>query len=800
LNKIIFVFAAFFATTNAFSQFKVTGKVIDRITEEPLAFASIIFNNDQFLGARTDIDGKFSVNSRQKLISFSCSYIGYKKQIIFIDSVTKRNNLIIISLEPLTSELQEVVIRPGENPANSIIEKVIANKDSNNPENISSFRCTIYNKTIYDFLFNDSSRTDSIKIMKKLGGSHLMIMESVTEKKFLEPDRSEEIVTGTKVSGFKNPSFVSLATDFQPFSFYDENIKLFDINYLNPVSRGSLNNYKFHIEDTLFQNSDTVYLITYKPLPNKNFDGLTGLLYINTNKYAIQNVIATPYVAGKLDLKIQQQYTFLENKYWFPEQLNYVLTIREYPSKKIGLTANGRSYIDHIEINVPLGKRDFSVESVKIDNLASAKDSLFWARHRNEKLNIREVNTYRVMDSIGEKNKFETILLILEKLTKNRIPVKFFDIDLPQTLVYNKFEGTRPGLSIVTNEKAFTNLTLGGFLGYGLKDDHWKYGGKIEYNLSKKHDLKISLKYQNNLIETGNYGLNLLNQSGVSLRSYMAYRMDEVQQNSFNFRFRAFRYTTGNITLNHTRIIPRYLYEFQDKDNKVIVNYINSDLTFDFRFAFKERIVNSLHQNINMGTSYPVLSLLYSRGIKNVWNSSFDYNKIEARIEQSFFTKKFGTTSYRVDGGFIDRSLPYGLLFTGEGSADRSSPVNIKNTFQTMKPYEFLSDRYVNFYFSHNFGSLLLQIKKFRPDITLHSAFGWGNLSDSDSHQHIEFRTKEKIFLESGMQFDNIVKVNYVNLGYLGFGCGAFYRYGFYSNSSLKDNMAFKLTMTYSSR
>ncbi|MBC8643379.1 hypothetical protein H9W95_02595 [Flavobacterium lindanitolerans] len=79
------------------------------------------------------------------------------------------------------------------------------------------------------------------------------MMESVTNRKFIKPDISEEVVIGTKVSGFENPTFASLATDFQPFSFYKDNIRLFNINYLNPISKGSLKKYKFRIEDTIYQ-------------------------------------------------------------------------------------------------------------------------------------------------------------------------------------------------------------------------------------------------------------------------------------------------------------------------------------------------------------------------------------------------------------------------------------------------------------------------------------------------------------------------------------------------------------------
>ena len=118
-----------------------------------------------------------------------------------------------------------MVIRSGENPANRIIRKVIQNKDINNPEKVSSFKYTSYNKIVYDFKPNDSLNADSIREKqhdKVLKGGHLMIMESVTERKFIAPDKNQETIIGTKVSGLKNPPFAPLATDIQPFSFYKD--------------------------------------------------------------------------------------------------------------------------------------------------------------------------------------------------------------------------------------------------------------------------------------------------------------------------------------------------------------------------------------------------------------------------------------------------------------------------------------------------------------------------------------------------------------------------------------------------
>ena len=52
--------------------------------------------------------------------------------------------------------------------------------------------------------------------------------------------------------------------------------------------------------------------------------------------------------------------------------------------------------------------------------------------------------------------------------------------------------------------------------------------------------------------------------------------------------------------------------------------------------------------------------------------------------------------------------------------------------------------------------------------------------------------------METGLQVDNIIKMNYLNVGYLGFGAGVFYRYGDYAYDKTDDNIAFKFTVSFS--
>jgi len=801
MNWMLSFWLAMILVSNMHGQDTISGMVVDGETSSPLAFVNIIFNHNVLTGTVTDINGRFRYSSSIDITTLTCSYVGYEQKTLSIDS-TIEQRVFRIKLYPSPFLFEEIVVRAGENPANRIIRNVIANKKINNPENITSFKYTSYNKVIYDFELISSDTDDSLQALTSelFKGGHALIMESVTERNFIRPDHSEEVITGVKVSGFKNPSFAPLATDLQPFSFYREIIPIFDIHYVNPISDGSLMKYDFRIEDTLFQHLDTTFVLSFKPRPGKNYEALTGLLYINTSTYAIQNVIAEPFDKGFIDVKIQQQYQFIGGQQWFPEQLNFKILVQVDSYKGLGMGANGKSHIKDVELYADLKKRDFSIEALRLDDQAGFQDSLFWSGHRVDPLNENEITTYEVIDSIGEKYKFDGILSFAEKLSSNRIPVGWMDLDISKSLIYNMYEGFRLGLGAYTNEKLVKNLSLGGYFGFGLKDDDWKYGGELIWTVDKEHEFQVRGKYENTLLESGKTRLGFFNERQVDWRSYLATQMDHIEQSSIAIGMRAFRYTKINLSLNRTDVNPKYDYIYQADEQMPVTDFTTTDFSINIRYAHKEKLVSSMGRRLSMGTKYPVLSLSYSRGLDGVLDGEFMFNKIELRLEESVYFKNLGESKIRLDAGLIDQPLPYGLLFTGEGSNTRDLTVLVKNYFQTIGPYEFLSDRYVNLFFTHNFGSLLFHTGKFKPMMTIVQNIGWGMLSNPGYHQQIEFKTKKKGLYESGLQVDNLVKLNYLNVAYLGFGIGAYYRYGPYASAKAADNLAFKLSLAFSTK
>lgn len=791
MKKIVIVFLMALMCPFVVSQTTIRGKVIDRDSKKPLAFANVMFNNNNQLQVIADMDGQFSFSTKLTVTTMQCSYTGYEK---YTTTVNDKNDLLVAMISAV-NELAEVTIDLNENPAYAVMRKVIANKSRNNPEQLNTFKYSCYNKVVVDFLWNNA-KNDSLYTNGKLKKNHLFLNESVTEKKYSKPNNSEEVIIATRVSGFENPTFASLATDLQPFSFYQDYIKLFDVRYLNPIADGSLKKYKFRLEDEIYKDQDSVFIIAFEPRKGTNFDGLSGLLYINSNGYAIQNVIASPHEKGKIDIKIQQQYQFLEGKHWFPEQLNYMLSMPEYPTKNLGLYAEGKSYIDAVSFDIPLTKKDFSTLNVRLADNAAIKDSTFWNRYRNIPLTAYEQNTYTVVDSIGKAKNYDRYLTVAEKLFQGKIPLGFVDLDLNKTFIYNQFEGLRLGVGLLTNETISKRFVLGGFFGYGLKDERWKYGGSVQYEISRENAVKIRLSYQDNLMEIGQYGLPSNDNTLFNLRNLIGSRFDRIQQKSIGFQFKNLRFAQWHISFSQTDIAPQYPYAFQDGSG-TLSQYKNTDLSVGLRYAFGEKQISSFGTTFSGGTPYPIVSLLFTKAFKNLLDGNFNYVRVEAAVEQQFYVKNFGNTKYRAEGGYISQPLPLGMLFTGEGSYDSELPFVVKNYFQTMKPYEFLSDSYASLFVSHDFGTLLLKNKYIQPNIVLQHHMGWGQLSSENRHLYSDFKTKENTYLESGIKLENLIKLNYLNLGYLGMGVAAYYRYGYYAKADLEDNLAFKLTLNF---
>jgi len=767
---------------NSYAQ-NTSFKIIDQGTKTPIAFANIIFDNDIYNGTISDIDGMFNVSNTIETLTIS--YVGYESKTLKVSSL--KSNIILLKQQ--ISALEEVVITNNENPAHRIIKLAIKNKALNNPENLNSFTYQSYDKIIVDG-GGIELKEDSLNIANAFfDQSYFFITETVAKRKYLKPKFTEDSIIATRSSGFKSPNFAFLANSIQPFSFYEEYIPLFETDYLNPISKGSTKKYKFRLKEEYLRGKDTIFAISFEPKSNRNFEGLKGLIYINSNNYAVQSVDATTFNSGKIEVSIQQKYKFMNNSHWFPEQLNFQINIGE---KYGSIKYVGKSYLSDVDLHPTLTKKDFPVIPIGLQKDAVNKDSGFWKTVRQDSLDAKELRTYVVIDSIGEKFKFDKLLSYSEKLAKGRFPLKYIDIDLTKLFQYNKYEGLRLGAGFYTNDDVFEHVSIGGFAGYGLKDYEWKYGAELLVDVPSKKDIKIKLKYENNLKEAGTSHFKH-NQPLFNTRNVLAEHMDNIKAFSFITKMKLYRNIDWSIGFNTSEVNPLYDYSF-NSNSKSIRNYTNSEINIGIGYFVNEKLTNVFNTISRTIGNDPVFNFTYSRGLTNIFGSDFSYNKIRFTLDDSFRTKGLGKTTYRLDMGYIDESIPYGQLFTGEGSYDEDFLYVFQNYFQTTTPYEFLSDKYVSLFTNHNFGMLLNNKGFFTPEVVLHNNLGIGDLSNATNHQNIAFNIKEELFLETGLELRNLIKLNYLDVGYLGIGAGGFYRYGYYNLPDFNDNFVFKFS------
>jgi hypothetical protein len=358
------------------------------------------------------------------------------------------------------------------------------------------------------------------------------------------------------------------------------------------------------------------------------------------------------------------------------------------------------------------------------------------------------------------------------------------------------FEDRRMGFGAHTNENLLRWFMAGGYFGYGTRDGLWKYGGDMEFVLGKAKELRLKISHQNSLKEVGRDMTNDLAFLTAYYRNIESFRFDRVVENRAELSAHIIPALKGNVSLNLTEIKPLYGYSYR---GEALDGYVSDNIQINLRWAVNEKYTAFGTNRFASERGNPIFNVSFTRGIKTFNAGSFVYNKWVASMNLNAYHGRIGESDIFIEGGLIDRPLPYGLMFTGEGSKNKMFSFYSQHTFQTMRPYEFLSDRYVNVFFIHNFGSLLLKTKNLNPEFKVAWNAGWGNIENAAYHD-IAFLSKNKVYREAGLFVDNAAKVKIHGFFYIKAGLGVFYRTGYYRFKAPKDNLAFKLQIGMSFR
>ena len=517
MKPLLSFLLCFFSSVLFAQSHTVSGKITDAKNRQPLAFVNIVVNDGQY-GGMSDIDGKYEIQTPEPIQTLRFSCLGYETQEMTLDAKDKRVN---VAMKPTAFQLSEVTIKAGENPAHRIIDSVMAHRKENHPNSLDAYRYNIYDQMV--FTVDSTSVGQMLDTMQEPSGvgrldsllrkSDLMIMETYSEVLFRAPDQLRQNVLGTKMAGSKDARVVYLASKMQSTSFYDETVSIAGTDYVNPISRNSKSHYFFTLESVNpIGQSDSLYVISFHPFKGSTFNGLRGMMTVNSDGWALQSVKAEPNEQGGLyTANIQQLYQKIED-HWFPRQLN---TNLKFPSMVVDLdgfdfpmVAIGKSYLTDIEINPEVSKKQFSDIEILVDPDAAYRDEQFWDEHRIDSLSERIRATYVFVDSLTQGTDiFDKVLGWTDKLmNQSAFPIGPIDLNLGNLINISGQRGVFFGLGASTNERFSRIISFNGFFGYWTRLKRLDFGVGSRLSLNKQKQMELGVQYGRRSEPIGEFG------------------------------------------------------------------------------------------------------------------------------------------------------------------------------------------------------------------------------------------------------------------------------------------------------
>jgi hypothetical protein len=815
IPRILISTALLLFTYIAFGQQEtiVKGRITEKGKPESLPFVSVYIKGTQ-KGTSSDFEGRFTLKVSTTMDSIVFSYVGYKT--VTLKIILGQTQTLKVEMEPDNKVFQDVVIVAGENPALRIVKKAAENKSKNNQNTLISFDFDSYTKidismnNITEKMKNNKlfkplkSLFDTANQIKNDEGKYILpIFVSETYSHFYQnnnPPLTKEVIKASDINGFlaEQGSYVLdiLGSSILEFNFNQNWIGFLGKEFLSPIADGGNNYYIYTLTDSVDIDGDKCYKIKLN-LRREEDLGFLGTIWITDESFALKRVDLELAPSANVNfverLKIQQEMAKTASGKWLPAKTRGILDLDQ-------LTENSSSFI----AKMYRSNSNFTTNDVKppqfYDMLIERdedmlnRDSSYWDSVRTEPFSVTEQQMINMIDSVKNVPVVKTYLDIIQMIAEGYY--RRGKIDLGPTMLvvgYNQVEHWRVRLGFKTNHFFNQNWYYRAYAAYGFNDDKFKYGAGLDHVFSHKKWTMLTLNYKNDYeilgvqdpynvqlhnTAAGNIftSLNFLS-ANARLNYTVDYRLMLITQPKRNWTFKT--------TLQNTYFKPagNFVFAYKKEPSQAATpdnvkgDFTTTAATLEARFAYKEVLIERGNERIRMVTSrLPMITMLYSKGFRNVLNGDFDFQKVQVNIEQNLITGIFGTANFSITAGKVFGTLPYPLLEVPRGSA---TFIYSNQNFSLMNLYEFAADEYYSFRYVQKFEGLffnripLLDKWKLRNFAVVKGVYG--SLSDRNKAIFSPVDNQGRLFspinefkdipyLEAGFGIENIFRL--VKVGY----------------------------------
>ncbi|SDJ81123.1 hypothetical protein SAMN05421823_101170 [Catalinimonas alkaloidigena] len=627
---------------------------------------------------------------------------------------------------------------------------------------------------------------------------HLFLMESVVDRHRRGPLHDKQVIQAVQASGIDYASPLAYALQTQPFSPFDAYLPLAGTDYVGPLHHLTARFYHFEVVDTAGTGSDALYVVRYNAHAPRLMKGLRGLLYIQHRTGQVRYLVAEPDERlrdspDKVTEHIYQQFAPQGSGGLVPVVTRTQLSVDQVTAYRLRFGATADTRLLDYAPRVQLPRRRFDEFALDYDPGAAVQPPDYWQAHRPYPLTQEDQNTYHLYDTVATIERFDRWLTAGELLYGGRIPYRSVYIDLNRVARFNDYEGLRLGFGFHTNQRLSETLAGGAYVGWGFRDQAFKWGFDGTWQPWLALPLEGTFAFQDDIDEPGGLAFAFDKPQYLSerLRPYRFNRMDRVRRLQLSVEAEPYQNVYFQLGLHQFEREPQYTYQYRELP---LTHFQFAEWQAGVRWSFGERFIRTPLDRLSLGTLYPELWLQFAQGLRGAFNGHYRYQRWDLRLRQTIPLAVVGRFGWQLQVGQAHGALPYPILYNAPGSFSPGSVVT-HNSFETMRYNEFVADRYLYLFLSHDFGRLYEGSLFFQPALEAISNVGFGGLRHPDYHRGIPIRTLKNGYYESGLFLSDVLVLGVPGLK-AGLGAGAFLRIGPYAQSRIGDNLFFKLALT----
>jgi len=785
----------------SFAQTKVSGIVVDA-TNQPMPYASVIFKGTTE-GTVTNEDGHFYLESANNYNAIVVSFTGYQDTEATLPKSVNYDFKVVIKEG---RALKEVVIYSGKtskknNPALDILRKIWARKRKNGLYMFDQYKMEKYEKVEFDMNTIDSAFMKNkifrgmefifkhVDTSKVTGKTYLPIfvneaLSDVYGDNKLKKKR--EILKANKNSGFSdNQQIIAFIKDlYTEYNIYDNYLTFFDKSFTSPLSTTGIDVYNYVLRDTAMIDGKRCFNIVFYPR-RKNELTFKGDFWVNDTTFAIKNINMAVSRSANInwvkDIYIEQEFDVLNDSVFLLTK-DYMMSdfaLRKKEESR-GVYGKRTTMYRNFDFNKPKPEEFYRPPVNFVDPSVYQKPDDYWEENRFEKLSKDEKGVYDMLDTLKTNRKFKRLTSIVEILGSGYVNIGDFDYGpIFSTFGYNEVERLRLRTGGRTYFGPNDPWRIEGYTAYGFGDDKFKYGLSGKWMIDKKSRIIIS---GGNRRDIEQIGASLTTTSDVLGRSFassgifttssngkltninlstFAIEAEPIKNLTFKtgFSYRTLESASPVFSLDYYKVKPS-----ASNPAGVIASTVRqAETNVQVEFTPNRKMIGFGVERSEVDAPFPRIFVNYSAGSKGLFNSDFDYQKIQLYYKQPLIIGAIGRTNIITEAGKTFGAVPLGLMSVIPGN---QTYFTIENTFSNLNFYEFVADEYATFQLDHHFNGKLfayvpaLRKLNLREIILVRGVIG--NVSEENKALNasgLVYRAPNPAYWEYGFGIGNIFKV-----------------------------------------